>query len=107
MTIAVQGSMLPCTAAAISAPILHRHLGKSLGVQAPAANWFIAAFQSWLARLQSAVTLRSASQISFVAASSEGKWPRVLLWSHQPDLMTEVLKPPCPVVRAATGFHAN
>ena len=25
--------MLPCTAAAISAPILHRHLGKSLGVQ--------------------------------------------------------------------------
>ena len=39
----------------------------------------MAVFQSWEARLQSAVMLRSASQISLLAASSEGKWPRVLM----------------------------
>ena len=43
------------------------------------ANWFIASFQSRLARLQSAVMLRSASQISLLAASSLGKCPRVLM----------------------------
>ena len=43
------------------------------------ANWFIAVFQSLDARLQSAVMLLNASQISLLAASSEGKWPRVLM----------------------------
>ncbi len=43
------------------------------------ANWFIAAFQLCAARLQSAVMLRSASHISLLAASSDGKWPRVLM----------------------------
>ena len=37
------------------------------------ANWFIAADHSRVARLQSLVMLRSASQISLVAASSDGK----------------------------------
>jgi len=39
------------------------------------ANWFIASFQSRLARLQSAVMLRSASQINLLAAASLGKYP--------------------------------
>ncbi len=42
------------------------------------ANWFIADFQLFAARPQSAVMLRRASQISLVAASSFGKCPRVL-----------------------------
>jgi hypothetical protein len=37
------------------------------------ANWFIASFHSLAARLQSAVMLRSASQMSLDAASSLGK----------------------------------
>ena len=41
------------------------------------ANWFIAYFHSLLARLQSAVMLRSACQISLLAESSLGKFPRV------------------------------
>jgi len=36
------------------------------------ANWFIAADHARVAWLQSVVVLRSASQISFVAASSDG-----------------------------------
>ena len=43
------------------------------------ANWFIAARHSLAARPQSAVMLRSASQIRLLAASSLGKWPRVLM----------------------------
>ena len=43
------------------------------------ANWFIADFHSLAARLQSAVMLRSASQMSLLAASSLGKCPRVLM----------------------------
>jgi hypothetical protein len=43
------------------------------------ANWFIADFHSLLARFQSAVMLRKASQISLVAASSLGKCPRLLM----------------------------
>ena len=43
------------------------------------ANWFIAGFQFSIGFFHSAVMLRSASQISLVAASSVGKWPRVLM----------------------------
>ena len=39
----------------------------------------MAVFQSCAARPQSAVMLRSASQTSLLAASSDGKWPRVLM----------------------------
>ena len=39
----------------------------------------MAVFQSCAARPQSAVMLRSASQTSSLAASSDGKWPRVLM----------------------------
>ncbi len=39
----------------------------------------MAAFQSLAALPQSAVILRSASQMSFVAASSVGKCPRILM----------------------------
>jgi hypothetical protein len=42
------------------------------------ANWFIAVFHVGAARAQVAVMLRSANHISFVAASSFGKGPRVL-----------------------------
>src|SRR5262249_31063121 len=42
------------------------------------ANWFIAVRQDGAARAHFAVIFRKASQISFVAASSFGKWPRVL-----------------------------
>ena len=43
------------------------------------ANWFMADFHVGLARFQSAVMLRNASQISLVAAASLGKCPRVLM----------------------------
>ena len=43
------------------------------------ADWFIASVHSLADRLQSAVIFRSAIQINLVAASSLGKWPRVLM----------------------------
>src|SRR5690606_14627202 len=43
------------------------------------ANWFIATFQSSVGRISLASTLRIANQISLVAASSVGKWPRFLM----------------------------
>lgn len=43
------------------------------------ANWFIADVQPWVGRRHSEVMLRSASQISLVAASSLGKWPQLLM----------------------------
>lgn len=57
------------------------------------ANWFIAGFHSLLARLQSAVMLRKASQISFVAASSLGKcpWPLMILRSRECTLSMAVV----------------
>lgn len=43
------------------------------------ANSFISSFHSFAARLESAVMLRSASQVALLAASSLGKCPRVLM----------------------------
>ena len=43
------------------------------------ANWFMATFQSKVALTDLASTLRSASHRSLTAASSVGKWPRVLM----------------------------
>jgi len=55
------------------------------------ASWFIASFQSRLARLQLAVMLRSASQISLLAASSLGKCPRVLMILRSRALFSTLL----------------
>ncbi len=54
------------------------------------ANWFMADDQSNAVRTDLASTLRSASQSSLMAASSLGKWPRVLMWcDSQPSFQLE------------------